>query len=99
MSESTKIEWCDSTVNPWIGCQAVSPGCANCYAADWAKRYRRDFAQRTRTAPATWRQPVRWNAQHEDFFDFRGVQLWPTDTGHISIVTDIPCGGATAGCY
>ncbi|MCP3024614.1 phage Gp37/Gp68 family protein [Cupriavidus basilensis] len=72
MSESTKIEWCDSTVNPWIGCQAVSPGCANCYAADWAKRYRRDFAQRTRTAPATWRQPVRWNAQHEDFFAAHG---------------------------
>lgn len=32
MSENSKIEWCDHTFNPWIGCTKVSPGCANCYA-------------------------------------------------------------------
>lgn len=32
MSEQTKIAWCDSTANFWIGCKKVSPGCANCYA-------------------------------------------------------------------
>lgn len=31
--QNTKIEWCDHTFNPWIGCTKVSPGCANCYAA------------------------------------------------------------------
>lgn len=27
------IEWTDATWNPVTGCEAVSPGCANCYAA------------------------------------------------------------------
>jgi protein gp37 len=31
MSEKTNIAWCDSTVNPWRGCDKVSLGCANCY--------------------------------------------------------------------
>lgn len=64
MAENTKIEWADHTFNPWVGCQVASPdGCANCYAADWAKRYGRDFAQRTRTSEANWKQPLKWNAQ------------------------------------
>ena len=37
MSKST-IEWTDETWNPVGGCKAVSPGCANCYAARMAKR-------------------------------------------------------------
>lgn len=32
MSEQTKIQWADSTVNFWSGCTKVSPGCAECYA-------------------------------------------------------------------
>ena len=37
MSEQTKIEWCDSTLNFWEGCTKISDGCKNCYAAerDW----------------------------------------------------------------
>ena len=65
MSQNTKIEWADHTFNPWIGCQAISPGCANCYAAAWAKRYGRDFADRTLTK--TWALPKLWNAQAEAF--------------------------------
>lgn len=66
MAENSKIEWTDHTFNPWIGCQAVSPdGCRNCYAEGWAKRYGRDFAQRTRTSEANWRQPLKWNAKAE----------------------------------
>lgn len=38
MASTTGISWADSTVNPWLGCQAVSPGCDNCYAEIWAKR-------------------------------------------------------------
>lgn len=70
MSENTKIEWCDHTYNHWIGCNAISPGCANCYAADWAKRYGRDFATRTRTKTSG--DPVKWNNQHEAFFAQHG---------------------------
>lgn len=32
MSEATKIEWCDATVNIWQGCEKIAPGCKNCYA-------------------------------------------------------------------
>lgn len=29
---TTKIEWCDLTINPVVGCSKCSPGCDNCYA-------------------------------------------------------------------
>ena len=32
MADSTKIEWCDATVNWWVGCTQVSPACDHCYA-------------------------------------------------------------------
>ena len=34
----TKIEWCDETINPVVGCAKCSPGCANCYAERFAAR-------------------------------------------------------------
>jgi len=37
MSKS-KIEWTEHTWNPIVGCQNVSPGCANCYAVKMAQR-------------------------------------------------------------
>ncbi|TXI23046.1 MAG: phage Gp37/Gp68 family protein [Roseateles sp.] len=61
MAEATGIEWADSTFNAWTGCQAVSPGCDHCYAAQWAARAGRDFAERKRTK--TWADPVRWNSK------------------------------------
>lgn len=58
MAESTSIEWCDSTLNPWIGCDRIGPGCDGCYAAVstpartmgivWGPK-----EQRYRTKPAT----------------------------------------------
>jgi len=35
----TKIEWCDYTWNPIVGCSPASEGCANCYAAAISKRF------------------------------------------------------------
>lgn len=32
MSDGTKIEWTDATLNVVNGCSVVSPGCTNCYA-------------------------------------------------------------------
>ena len=32
MTDQSKIEWTDFTVNFWEGCQKVGPGCDNCYA-------------------------------------------------------------------
>ena len=33
MGTTTRIAWCDSTFNPWLGCIRVSPACDHCYAA------------------------------------------------------------------
>jgi len=35
---STKIEWCDETINPIVGCTKISEGCQNCYAEKMAWR-------------------------------------------------------------
>jgi hypothetical protein len=32
MASNSKIEWCDHTVNLWMGCSKVHTGCKNCYA-------------------------------------------------------------------
>lgn len=39
MSEQTKIQWADSTLNFWEGCTKVSDGCKNCYAEARDKRF------------------------------------------------------------
>lgn len=75
MSEHSRIEWCDATFNPWIGCTKVSPACDHCYAEAWDRRFAVSGhamrwgakAQRTRTSAANWRQPLRWNAQADAF--------------------------------
>jgi protein gp37 len=38
MGDKTKIEWCDATINPLVGCSYASPACANCYAEKQAAR-------------------------------------------------------------
>jgi protein gp37 len=67
MAENTKIEWATHTFNPWVGCTKISPACDNCYAADWARRYKRDVwgahAPRQRTSRANWRLPLKWNEE------------------------------------
>lgn len=69
MAETTAISWADKTFNPWVGCTKVSPGCDHCYAEGWAKRSGRDVwgagKARQHTAPAYWREPLKWNAQAE----------------------------------
>ncbi|MGH9396722.1 MAG: DUF5131 family protein [Terriglobia bacterium] len=40
MSAQSKIEWTDATWNPVRGCTKISPGCAHCYAATFAERFR-----------------------------------------------------------
>ena len=39
----TGISWTDYTWNPISGCNKVSPGCQNCYAEAWSKRWKRSF--------------------------------------------------------
>jgi protein gp37 len=73
----TKIEWTDSTFNPWIGCTRVSPACDACYAAvstparamhiEWGPG-----KPRHRTSISTWRQPLAWEREHAEFFAVHG---------------------------
>jgi protein gp37 len=67
MSANSKIEWCEHTFNPWIGCQKVSPACDHCYAESWAKYSGRvEFGpgkERRRTSEKNWRAPLKWNAE------------------------------------
>jgi protein gp37 len=34
----SKIEWCDETINPIVGCSKISAACDNCYALNMANR-------------------------------------------------------------
>lgn len=64
MGEITKISWCDSTFNPWIGCTKVSPGCANCYAEHYGQQFGVEWGEgkpRRRTSESIWRRPLAWN--------------------------------------
>lgn len=77
MSAFTKIEWCDSTFNPVIGCTKISPACAGCYAevSTPARAMKIKWGAgeaRHRTAPSTWAQPLAWNKAHEKFFAVHG---------------------------
>lgn len=63
MAENSKIEWCDHTFNPWVGCTKVGPGCDHCYAESWAKRTGSDVwgPGKARRRTKTWDKPLKWN--------------------------------------
>src|SRR5574343_259845 len=70
MSANSKIEWCDHTFNPWIGCTKVSPGCDHCYAEqNTPVRVMRASgvetwgpgALRRRTSDYNWSLPLKWD--------------------------------------
>ncbi len=42
--QNTGIEWADHTINQYVGCSAISPGCNNCYAEAIENRFGRNFA-------------------------------------------------------
>src|SRR3990167_5141199 len=82
MAKTSKIEWCDSTFNPWMGCTKVSPACDHCYAAvSTPVRAKKIIwgagAERVRTSEGNWKLPVRWNA--ELFYQCLGCQRRGTE--------------------
>lgn len=69
MSE-TKIEWATYSFNPWWGCERVSPACAHCYAATFAKRVgQRDLWTKGGEhsfrffGDKHWNEPLKWAAK------------------------------------
>ena len=84
MADRSSIEWCTTTWNPTTGCDRVSPGCDNCYAAPAAARlkamgiakYQRDGDPATSgpgfglsVHPATLDAPTRWRKPRLVFVD------------------------------
>ena len=81
MGSKTEISWTDATWNPVTGCTPVSPGCANCYAARYAKRQLGDFKAGRKFSkvlihpdrlqiPLHWRKPRRiFVCSMGDFFN------------------------------
>jgi protein gp37 len=68
--KKTKIQWCDHTFNPWIGCTKISPGCVYCYAEAIDRRFKTggtthwgEAVDRHRTSKSYWEQPIRWNKE------------------------------------
>lgn len=61
MAEYSGIEWCDHTVNIWIGCEKVSAGCKHCYAEDWNGRFNMaEWGKHgKRTETKRWRQQLK----------------------------------------
>ena len=77
MGETTEIAWCNSTFNPWHGCQRVSPGCQNCYAEAFSKRIGLKIwgaeAPRRFFGESHWEEPRKWNAAAEKVGERRRV--------------------------
>jgi protein gp37 len=76
MAARSKIEWTDSTFNPWVGCTKIArakdapSACDFCYAEKWAKRSGQVVwgdNPRRRTTEAYWRNPIAWN-EHAKVF-------------------------------
>src|SRR5687767_4989547 len=71
MGQKSKIEWTDSTFNPWWGCVEVSPACDHCYARTFAKRTGHSVwgkdAPRRIFGDTHWSEPLKWNRKAEAF--------------------------------
>ncbi len=64
-AEHSPIEWTDSTWNPTVGCDKVSPGCDCCYAERITRRFPQTFRNgfeltlrpEALELPLSWRRP------------------------------------------
>lgn len=78
MAETTKIEWCDHTFNPWSGCTKVAEGCKFCYAeVNYSVKMRGvkwgPNGNRVLASDAMWKEPLKWNRQAEKAGERRRV--------------------------
>lgn len=68
MADKTGIGWTTSTVNFWIGCTPVGPGCEGCYAFAWA--YQKwgivfEPGGERRPTKVGFSDPPKWQGAHE----------------------------------
>lgn len=60
MGKNTGIDWTDATVNFWVGCQKVSPGCKYCYMFRDMSVHKMDPKDIHRTRPGTFEEALKW---------------------------------------
>lgn len=74
MVANTSISWTDHTMNFWVGCEKVGPGCDFCYAEFWSQRAGRDHLWKGALPEVTktWDDPIRWNRKAANFFAMHG---------------------------
>jgi len=73
MAAKSSIEWTEATWNPSTGCDAISPGCENCYAERMSQRlrsmgqgkYRNGF--KLTVHPGSLDLPLRWKKPQRIF--------------------------------
>jgi protein gp37 len=67
MGAETHIQWTDATVNFWMGCKKVSPGCKFCYMYRDMAHYGRDPHAIVRCKDATFYQAMKWKKARKIF--------------------------------
>jgi protein gp37 len=81
MAQKSKIEWTDSTFNPWVGCTKIDrpsgapSACDFCYAEAWSKRsghVKWGNNPRRRTTDSYWNGARKWNASSAGFLAQHG---------------------------
>jgi len=60
MAYESKIQWTETTWNPWHGCKKVSPGCKFCYMYRDKERYGQDPSTVLRSK-SSFNAPLRWD--------------------------------------
>jgi protein gp37 len=74
MGAKTTISYADHTFSPWLGCAKQSPGCANCFAERWARKFCghprhagkivwgpvTEGGKRLLASAAAWAAPLKW---------------------------------------
>lgn len=68
----SKIEWCDLTLNPIVGCSKCSPGCENCYAEKFAARLAKNPATAKKYAGVVDEQG-KWTGEIKALLDDRDM--------------------------
>ena len=67
MGKDTNIEWTHHSWNTHWGCQKVSPGCKNCYAESFSKRFGESIwgvnHKIKHQSEAYWKLPYKWDKQ------------------------------------
>lgn len=77
MSHKSKIEWCDATWSPIVGCSKISPGCKFCYAERTAIRLNGIFAAKGDDNNwAKMSNVLEWDYSKPEFYEFGKATGW-----------------------